>query len=120
MPRTSKCRRVCAEPRARVFTPEPKSGGRVALSVEELEALRLCDLEGLEQDSAAKRMNVSRGTFQRILYAARFHTAKALCEGDTLVIEGGHYEVAKTGCACVFRCKKCRFHEETQKELSDK
>lgn len=61
MPRTSKCRRVCAEPRARVFTPEPKSGGRVALSVEELEALRLCDLEGLEQDSAAKRMNVSRG-----------------------------------------------------------
>ena len=92
----------------------------VALSVEELEALRLCDLEGLEQDSAAKRMNVSRGTFQRILYAARFHTAKALCGGDTLVIEGGHYEVAKTGCACVFRCKQCRFHEETQKELSDK
>ena len=37
MPRTSKCRRVCAEPKARVFTPEPKSGGRVSLSVEELE-----------------------------------------------------------------------------------
>ena len=65
-------------------------------------------------------MGISRGTFQRILYAARFHTAKALCGGHTLVIEGGHYEVAETGCACAGRCKKCRFYQETQKELSDK
>ena len=50
----------------------PQSGGCevLPLSVEQLEALRLCDLEGLDQDSAALRMDVSRGTFQRILYAA--------------------------------------------------
>ncbi len=42
----------------------------VTIQVDALEALRLCDLEGLDQDAAAQQMGVS-GTFQRILYAAR-------------------------------------------------
>ena len=76
MPRTVKCRRVCMEPRCRRFSPE--NGERfLVLQVEELEALRLCDLEELDQATAARQMDISRGTFQRILYSARKKTADA-------------------------------------------
>ncbi len=47
MPRTSKCRRVCALPPNAVFTPQQTPCAFVVLTVEQVEALRLCDLEGL-------------------------------------------------------------------------
>ena len=65
MPRNGVCRRVCADFQNKVFTPASGKKEYVTLNVEELEALRLCDLEGLEQEDAAGRMQVSRGTFQR-------------------------------------------------------
>ena len=55
MPRGSKCRRVCSEPSYRVFSGSAQ-GEPVTLSVEELESLRLADLEEMEQDTAAERM----------------------------------------------------------------
>jgi len=66
---------------------------RVVLLQEELEALRLADLEGLTQATAASRMDVSRSTFQRILAHARRQVALALAEGQALEIEGGTFEV---------------------------
>lgn len=60
----------------------------VSLSVEELEALRLADIEELYQESAAERMEVSRPTFQRILKEAHRKVAIALVEGKALGIEG--------------------------------
>ena len=80
----------------------------ITMNVEELEALRLCDLEGLEQEDAANRMEISRGTLQRILYAARQKSAKALCEGMGVLIQGGNYEYATTHCDCGRLCKRCR------------
>ncbi len=56
------------------------------LSLDELEALRLCDLEGLTQAQAGERMNVSRGTVQRIVTAARKKTALALVHGKALIV----------------------------------
>lgn len=109
MPRMPKCRRVCAEPQARMFTPECEAQGCVTLSVEELESLRLCDLEALDQDAAAGRMEVSRGTLQRILYAARHKTAEALVQGRALKIEGGHYAVQGQPGGCAAGCQYCRF-----------
>jgi len=57
----------------------------ITLYRDELEALRLCDLEGLFQQQAGERMGVSRGTVQRILTRARKKTAQALVTGAALV-----------------------------------
>lgn len=57
----------------------------IRLYRDELEVLRLCDLEGLVQEEAGQRMGVSRGTVQRLLASARKKTAQALTEGAALV-----------------------------------
>jgi len=66
----------------------------VRLSIEEAEAIRLKDIEGLEQDECAQRMRVSRPTFTRILQLARQKLADALLNGKAIRIEGGNYELA--------------------------
>ena len=57
------------------------------LGVDELEALRLCDMEGFDQTEAGKRMGVSRGTVQRLLKSGRDTVIRTLVEGRALVIE---------------------------------
>jgi predicted DNA-binding protein (UPF0251 family) len=61
----------------------------VGLALDELEALRLCDLEGHDQATAGKRMGVSRGTVQRLLAAGRGKVVRAVVESSALVIERG-------------------------------
>ncbi|MCW5205532.1 DUF134 domain-containing protein [Desulfobulbus sp. F5] len=61
---------------------------QISLFRDELEALRLCDLEGLFQEQAGERMGVSRGTVQRLLASARRKTAEALVSGAALVLTG--------------------------------
>jgi predicted DNA-binding protein (UPF0251 family) len=72
----------------------------VRLLVEEAEAIRLKDLEGLEQEDCAAKMKVSRSTFSRILDSARQKFADALLNGKAIRIEGGNFEMA----ARRFRC----------------
>jgi len=110
MPRPPCPRRVAAPPRCPYFKPAGVPMSRlqeVALSVDELEALRLADLEGLYQDEAAAQMEVSRPTFARIVEAARRKVAEALVHGRALRIGGG--PVAFVG-QRQFRCGECR-HE---------
>lgn len=110
MPRPRCPRRVAAPPRCPYFKPAGIPMSRleeVALSVDELEALRLADLEGLYQDDAAARMEVSRPTFARIVEASRRKVAGALVHGRALRIGGG--AVAFAG-QRRFRCGDCR-HE---------
>jgi len=66
----------------------------VCLAVEEAEAIRLRDLEGLEQGECAERMHVSRPTFHRILESARAKLADALINGKGIRVEGGNFEMA--------------------------
>lgn len=66
----------------------------VRLSVEEAEAIRLRDVERLEQDECAQSMRVSRPTFARVLLAARHKLADALLNAKAIKIEGGRYELA--------------------------
>ena len=73
------------------------------LKLEELEAVRLKDLEGLEQSECAEKMGVSRPTFQRILLAAREKIADSLVNGKTIHIEGGNF----TQNICPVRCTAC-------------
>jgi predicted DNA-binding protein (UPF0251 family)/predicted Fe-Mo cluster-binding NifX family protein len=65
----------------------------VCLSIEELESVRLKDLEDLDQEQCARRMNISRQTFQRVLGSARRKIAEALLKGKAIRIEGGVYEL---------------------------
>jgi len=105
------------------FHPQLHNEDEVVLGIEEVEALRLSDYMEIEQDSAAESMNISRGTFQRIINAARKKTADALVHGKTIRIEGGNYELS-TGNACCRRhngdcklmgCEKCKDCEACQK-----
>jgi predicted DNA-binding protein (UPF0251 family) len=66
----------------------------VCLSIEEAEAIRLKDLEDLDQEQCAEKMNISRPTFQRVLEAARRKIADALLNGKAIRIEGGNFEMA--------------------------
>ena len=78
----------------------------VTLAVDELEALRLKDLEGLEQEYAATRMNVSQPTLHRILESAHRKVADSLVHGKALAIEGGDYEVREG--ERLFKCYACQ------------
>ena len=71
------------------------------LSVEEAEAIRLKDLEGLEQEECAQRMNISRTTFARVLGSARQKMADALLNGKAIRIEGGNFEMAERRFQCL-------------------
>lgn len=97
MPRPRKRRMLTQAPRPAIYKPAgvPLDGlRRVTLLHEEIEALRLADLEGLTQAEAAGRMQVSRSTFQRIVSQARRQVALALAEGHALQIEGGSFELS--------------------------
>ncbi len=58
----------------------------VSLEIDELEAVRLCDLAGLGQTEAAERMEISQSTFQRTLSSARKKIAEALVSGKAIKI----------------------------------
>lgn len=96
MPRPRKNRMVQSHPVAAYFKPQGvpvRDLKEVTLPVEGLEALRLADLEGLDQESAASRMGVSRPTFSRVLSAARFVVSQALVQGRAIRVEGGDFIV---------------------------
>jgi predicted DNA-binding protein (UPF0251 family) len=64
------------------------------ISVEEAEAIRLKDLEEIELEDCACRMNISRTTFSRILRSARKKIADAILGGKAIRIEGGNFKMA--------------------------
>ena len=102
------CRHVGCSPEAVYFKPRgiPVSLlEEVEVTVDELEAIRLADLDGLYQEDAAAKMNVSRQTFGRIVESARRKVADALVGGKALKIEGGNIEM-KTS-ARQFKCYDC-------------
>jgi predicted DNA-binding protein (UPF0251 family) len=77
----------------------------INLTIDEFEAIRLADLEGLYQDKAAEKMNVSRPTFGRIIESAHKKVAQALVEGKALKIEGGDFEM---NAMRKFKCYDCQ------------
>ena len=92
MPRPPKRRRCRAYEGDRVFKPRsiPMSELEVVgLQLSELEAMRLCDHEGLDQVEAGERMGVSRGTIQRLLNRGRAKMLDALLHDRALRIEQG-------------------------------
>ena len=97
MPRPRKLRSVQGRPIVDAFLPNrmpPWGREEVILSIEGLEAIRLSDFQGLDQDTAASLMNVSRQTFGRVLSEARQLVAEGLVMGKMIRIQGGSYALA--------------------------
>lgn len=114
MARPKCCRMIGGRPARKVFKPAgvPMSSlEEIILSMDEFEAIRLADLEGLYQEDAADRMNVSRQTFGRIIADARRKVARVLSEGLALRIQGGEVEMPDKR---AFECDQCRHVWELQ------
>jgi uncharacterized protein len=106
MPRPRKRRRVWHDPMPAIYKPVGvplQQLKTITLLHEELEALRLVDLEEHYQQEAAQQMNVSRSTLQRIVTEARSKVVQALTEGAALHIEGGTFRVATR----YWQCSDC-------------
>lgn len=96
MPRPRLCRRVQFNPNVTYFKPRGiplRELEEVILHVDEYEAVRLKDLEGLEQEECAKKMNISQPTFHRLVLSARKKIADAIVNGKAIKIEGGNFRV---------------------------
>ena len=95
MPRPRKCRRVCRLPENEGFLPLSPGAARqpVILNVDEYEAIRLIDLEGLSQEECGEYMGIARTTVQQIYSSGRKKLAQALVEGLPLRIAGGNFSL---------------------------
>lgn len=99
MPRPKKWRKVCCLPENRDFGPlagcssEASCEATVVMTVDEYEAVRLIDLEGMNQEGCAEKMRIARTTVQSIYADARKKLADSLVNGKVLRIEGGDYEL---------------------------
>jgi predicted DNA-binding protein (UPF0251 family) len=80
----------------------------VSLTLDEFEALRLADFEGLYQEDAAGRMRISRPTFGRIVESAHRKVAQALVKAKPLRIEDGVRPAAKRLSILCDRCPRRR------------
>ena len=108
MPRPFKTRRICCEPDSDYFKPRgiPVTAlEEASLSLDELEAMRLGDLEGMYQEEAAKKMNISRQTFGNIITSARKKVTDALVNAKALKIKGGVVKMMERHFVC-YGCKK--------------
>lgn len=111
MGRPVKWRRVNQLPSVLQFVPTNEDGAmdpqskaaENILLIEEYEAIRLKDLEGLEQEECAEQMQISRPTFQRILITAREKVADSLINGKGIRISGGNF----TQNICPVYCLDC-------------
>jgi len=101
VPRPFCCRRVAGEPAVSIFKPigiPVRHLDEIVMTLDEFEAIRLADLEGLYQEQAAMQMKVSRPTFSRIIETAHRKVAAALVAGKALRIEGGPIHTADCPC----------------------
>ena len=97
MARPQRNRRICGLPRHPRFGPE---GDAVRLSLDEYEAIRLMDHEGLTHEQCAEVMQVSRTTVTEIYASARRKLAEAIVDGRELVIDGGRVQLCDHSASC--------------------
>lgn len=108
MPRPYKRRFVRAEPNITYYKPRGipiGTIGEVVLNIDEFEAIRVKDLEGMPQKDAAQRLKVSQPTLHRILKSAHTKIAEALVNGKALRIEGGPYQLPSKRQFWCFTCQ---------------
>lgn len=107
MPRPFKCRRIHGSPAAEYFKPRGVPLAEleeVNLTVDEFEAIRLADLEGMYHENAARKMNISRQTFGNIVDSAHRKIADSLVNAKALRISGGVVKMIERHFTC-YDCK---------------
>jgi uncharacterized protein len=110
VPRPFCSRSIAGRPAVSIFKPSgiPVTElEEIVMTLDEFEALRLADLDGLYQEQAAEKMKISRPTFSRIVASARRKVADALVHGKALRIEGGPIHLGARQC--------CRLHDRAAK-----
>jgi len=98
MPRPRICRRIFFNPHTTYFKPAGISITNLQDSIltkDELEAIRLIDLEEVEQKKAAKQMKISQPTLSRLLSSARKKIADALINAKAIKIQGGNFKMVQ-------------------------
>jgi uncharacterized protein len=107
MPRPRCCRKISGRPLCAFYAP----GGApappedtISLTLDEFEALRLADFEGLYQEDASGRMGISRPTFGRIIESAHRKVATALIKAKPLRIED---DASRAAGPLSFLCDRC-------------
>jgi len=98
MVRPKKCRRINFMPEVTYFKPQGvklRNLDTVELNYDEVECLRLSEIEKLSQADSAQKMQIHQSTFQRTLTRAREKIAIALIEGQAIKINGGKYKMPK-------------------------
>jgi uncharacterized protein len=106
MPRPRKSRYIETMPSGQCFKPCRAAGSSknaIKIFLDELEAIRLGDLEGLSQEEAASKMEISRSTFARLINEAHRKIADAIIFSKPIITEGEEQSVEKRS----FKCKEC-------------
>lgn len=106
MPRPQKDRKVAKPPIYSCFKPagiRRRGLDKVFLKLDEYEAVRLADHEGMEHSEASELMHISRSTFTRLIEKARGKLAEFIIEGKQLQIEGGSVHFSRN----IYKCNKC-------------
>lgn len=119
MARPKNCREIGDSPGAYYYKPKgvPYSSlEEVVVTLDEFEALRLADHEGLYQQDAAERMGISRQTFGRIVDSAHRKIAEALVNGRALRIEGGDVRQRSSISAMCASCNRSFSYEKNGEE----
>jgi len=96
MPRPRRVRKIFFNPKVTYFKPAGVPMRQLEESVltkDELEAIRLIDLEKIEQKNAAKKMDISQPTLSRLLTSAREKISDALVNGKSINIQGGNFKM---------------------------
>lgn len=107
MARPRKGRRVCMLPRCTSFSPKlAKTKQTVTMAIDEYEAIRLIDWEGMTQEECAARMGVARTTVQAIYASARKKLAECIVNGIHLKIDGGDYQICDGRSHSCAGCRK--------------
>jgi len=104
MVKPRKKRNVLYPPRTLYFKPHgvPVNNLQdVIITIDEYEAVRLADYKQLKQEEAAKKMNISRPTFTRLIDSARKKVAEAIINGKAIRIEGGSFIFLRNRIRCL-------------------
>ncbi|MHC1734428.1 MAG: DUF134 domain-containing protein [Erysipelotrichaceae bacterium] len=124
MPRPRKWKRVCNLPNMTEYGPYVANKGQldiIVMSVEEYETIRLIDLENLDQEECATRMQIARTTAQKIYNDARRKIADSFVNNKVIHIEGGDYRLCEeSDVPCGFgQCRGMRHKQNGHGQIKE-
>jgi predicted DNA-binding protein (UPF0251 family) len=107
-------RTICILPTSRRFSCQKSDQPAAMIPWDQLEAIRLVDVEGKSQVETAAIMGISRGTVQRLCYKARKAITSSLLSGSDIVVCEGHGVVVRQNCRkqCICQLRKEREIDE--------